>query len=79
MAQQIDQKIIKFKQGVKELEVSSFDNDKEIAILITYLKSKIPFFLSPNEVNELITHLTESMQYIKEPVDILYPKKHPNI
>jgi transcriptional/translational regulatory protein YebC/TACO1 len=64
------QKIIKFKQGAEELQVGFFDNNNEIEIY----KNGEYFFLSPNQTNELITHLTQCMHHIKEPVDILSPK-----
>ncbi len=58
-----------------ELEIGSFDNDKEIELCITKYDESVYTFISPNQANELINHLAECLKSINEPVDLLNERK----
>lgn len=61
---------LKFKWGATELTICGFDGDKEMEFSIENDDTKT-IYLSPNNVNEIISHLSERMDSIHEPVSIL--------
>lgn len=57
--------------GAKNLHIGYFDNDKGIEISMVTSDYEYSTWISPNQVNELITHLADQLKSINEPVDIL--------
>jgi hypothetical protein len=50
-----------------------FDNDKELQILVDseYGTKSTYIYLTPNQINEVITHLAKQLQEVGEPIDFL--------
>ena len=55
-----------------ELEIGSFDRDKEIEFCMSKDGNvKSATWLTANEINELINHLAKCLKSIREPIDLL--------
>lgn len=58
----------------ESISFGSFDSDKEMQICIKASDQEIAnFYLTMNEVNDLITHLVDELSYMKEPINVLQP------
>ena len=56
----------------KELLFNEFDSDKEMEVSIEdEYRDTLCVWLSPNQINEVITHLAKQLQSIGEPIDLL--------
>lgn len=70
------QTCLTFAIGVQDLKVESFDSDKELELTIVNnsRNSERTIYLSPNQVNSLISHLADQLKSIGEPVELLAAK-----
>lgn len=51
------------------LEAADFDKDKELSIEVDSGDPRAIIYLSPNQVNALVTHLCKQLQSINEPIE----------
>lgn len=62
---------ITFKWRYKQISFMSFDADKELEIVVENDELDINLYISPNEVNYIISYLANQLKSINEPVDLL--------
>jgi len=70
---------IRFKWGVTEFTIGVFGEDKEMEFSIENDRDSKYIFLSPNKVNEIVSHLIEQLQIINEPVSIINTSATPKL
>lgn len=68
--------VLTISLGKQDLHVEFFDIDKELPISIEDKSADETktVWLSPNQVNYLISHLADKLKLIREPVDLLSAK-----
>jgi hypothetical protein len=62
--------MISFRRGGRTFFFNKFDHDKELEIEFDGDEENASYWLSPNEVNDLVTHLVNQLKSIGEPVDV---------
>ena len=70
--------IFKLETRGKILNIIPFDKDKEIEVKIYVYDTDSTnyFYITPNQTNELITHLVGYLKEINEPIELLYTQDY---